>query len=74
VLFFPSGAIYPVESFPPWLRAFARYNPETHAVNALKSILFKGVALSAVAGDLLFLAVFMAVMLVVASLSFKRTL
>ncbi len=56
VLFFPSGAIYPVESFPPWLRAFARYNPETHAVNALKSILFKGVALSAVAGDLLFLA------------------
>jgi hypothetical protein len=56
------------------LRAFARYNPETHAVNALKSIMFKGVALSAVVGDLSFLAAFMAVMLVVASLSFKRTL
>lgn len=74
VLFFPSGAIYPVESFPQWLRAFARYNPETHAVSALKSILFKGVALSAVAGDLTFLLIFMAVMLVLASLSFKRTL
>ena len=43
ILFFPSGAIYPVESFPHWLRVFARYNPETHLVSALKSILFKGV-------------------------------
>ncbi len=42
ILFFPSGAIYPVESFPPWLRAFARYNPETHSVSAIKQILFKG--------------------------------
>ena len=28
ILFFPSGAIYPVESFPPWLRTFAHFNPE----------------------------------------------
>lgn len=74
VLFFPSGAIYPVESFPPWLRAFAMYNPETHAVNALKQILFKGADFAAVWHDLAFLAVFMVVMLVVASVSFKRTL
>jgi ABC-2 type transport system permease protein len=74
VLFFPSGAIYPVESFPPWLRAFAAYNPETHAVHALKQILFKGANFAAVAGDLAFLAVFTAVMLVLASTTFKRTL
>jgi ABC-2 type transport system permease protein len=74
VLFFPSGAIYPVESFPPWLRAFAAYNPETHAVNALKQILFKGANFAAVSGDLAFLAVFTAVMLVLASATFKRTL
>ena len=74
ILFFPSGAIYPIESFPPWLRAFARYNPETHSVSAIKSILFKGANFAAVAHDLMFLLAFMAMMLILASISFKRTL
>jgi ABC-2 type transport system permease protein len=74
ILFFPSGAIYPVESFPPWLRSFSRFNPETHAVSALKSILFKGADFAAVRNDLEFLAVFTALMLMLASISFKRTL
>ncbi len=74
ILFFPSGAIYPVESFPPWLRTFAHYNPETHAVSAIKSILFKGADFAAVANDLLFLSIFMVLMLALASVSFKRTL
>jgi ABC-type multidrug transport system permease subunit len=74
ILFFPSGAIYPVESFPPWLRAFARYNPETYAVDALKSILFKGSALPAVRHDLMFLIIFTVLMLFLASMAFKRTL
>jgi ABC-2 type transport system permease protein len=74
ILFFPSGAIYPVESFPPWLRAFARYNPETHSVSAIKQILFKGADFGAVSGDITFLLIFMALMLVLASVSFKRTL
>lgn len=74
ILFFPSGAIYPVESFPPWLRTFAAYNPETHAVRALKSVLFKGADFSAIADDLGFLVMFMVAMLVLASVSFKRTL
>jgi ABC-2 type transport system permease protein len=74
ILFFPSGAIYPIESFPPWLRIFARYNPETHAVSALKSILFKGANFAAISNDLAFLVVFTALMLVIASLTVKRTL
>ena len=74
ILFFPSGAIYPLESFPPWLQAFARYNPETHAVSALKVILFKGVTFVAIEKDLTYLFVFTALMLVLASFSFKRTL
>jgi ABC-2 type transport system permease protein len=74
ILFFPSGAIYPIESFPPWLRAFAHYNPETHSVSAIKQILFKGADFSAVSGDIGFLLVFMFLMLVLASVSFKRTL
>ncbi|HZP44551.1 MAG TPA: ABC transporter permease [Candidatus Binataceae bacterium] len=74
ILFFPSGAVYPVESFPPWLRAFARYNPETHAVAALKSILFKGANFAAVSSDLAFLLIFTALMLTLASRTVKRTL
>jgi ABC-2 type transport system permease protein len=74
ILFFPSGAVYPVESFPPWLRTFAHYNPETHAVSALKSILFKGANFAAVADDVAFLAIFTIVMLLLASLTVKRTL
>jgi ABC-2 type transport system permease protein len=74
ILFFPSGAIYPVESFPPWLRAFAHFNPETHSVSAIKQILFKGADFTAVSGDVAFLLVFMVVTLIAASLSFKRTL
>jgi ABC-2 type transport system permease protein len=74
ILFFPSGAIYPIESFPGWLRTFARFNPEMHAVSALKSILFKGAVFGAVRTDLTFLLVFTGIMLVLASMSFKRTL
>lgn len=74
ILFFPSGAIYPIESFPPWLKAFARYNPETHSVSAIKSILFKGADFAAVTNDVLFLLIFMGLMLALASVSFKRTL
>jgi ABC-2 type transport system permease protein len=72
ILFFPSGAIYPVASFPDWLRAFARVNPEAYAVHALKSILFKDAGLSAISGDLLFLTVFTVIMLTTAVVTFQR--
>ncbi len=74
ILFFPSGALYPIASFPPWLRAFAKIDPETHAVAALKAILFRGGDLSAAAGHVGFLAVFAALMLGLAMVMMKRTL
>ncbi|MDA8079416.1 MAG: ABC transporter permease [Nitrospiraceae bacterium] len=74
ILFFPSGAVYPVASFPAWLRLFARINPEAYAVDALKSLLFKNAALVNVAGDIAFLFCFTAATLTIAILVFKRTL
>jgi ABC-2 type transport system permease protein len=74
ILFFPSGAIYPIASFPPWLKAFAKVNPEAYAVKALKSILFKGADLGTIFVDVAFLAVFTAVMMTAAIVTFKRTL
>lgn len=74
ILFFPSGALYPVESLPPWLRAFTRWNPETHAVSAIKSLMFKGANTVAIAGDVKFLAVFSVLMLLLAGATMRRTL
>ncbi|NJD54945.1 MAG: ABC transporter permease [Nitrospirae bacterium] len=74
ILFFPSGAVYPIASFPGWLRTFALVNPEAYAVDALKAVLFKNAGLSAISGDLFFLAVFTAVTMSVAIVSFRRTI
>jgi ABC-2 type transport system permease protein len=74
ILFFPSGAVYPVASFPPWLRTFAKINPEAYAVHALKSVLFKGADLRGMLPDITFLSVFTVVMMTTAIVTFKRTL
>ena len=74
ILFFPSGALYPVASFPPWLQALARIDPETHAVAALKSILFRGGDVVAAGRDVAWLAAFAAAMLLISTLTLKRTL
>jgi ABC-2 type transport system permease protein len=74
IFFFPSGALYPVASFPGWLRAFARVNPEAHAVAALKALLFRGGDLAAAWAHVAFLAAFTALMLVISTVSMKRTL
>ena len=74
ILFFPSGALYPLASFPGWLRSFARIDPETHAVAALKAIFFRGGDLSAAGGHVLWLAGFTAIMLLISTMTMKRTL
>lgn len=74
IFFFPSGAVYPIESFPGWLKAFAKVNPEAYAVHALKSILFKNAGLEAVYRDIFFLVAFTLIMMTIGIASFKRTL
>jgi len=74
IFFFPSGAVYPVESFPGWLKKFSMVNPEYYSVHALKAILFKGASFSVVYGDIVFLTSFTAIMSTIAIVSFKRTM
>ncbi len=74
ILFFPSGALYPLASFPPWLRTIAWIDPETHAIAALKAVLFRGGDLRAAGGHVMFLAAFTLAMTIVATTSLKRTL
>jgi ABC-2 type transport system permease protein len=73
MLFFPSGAVYPIESFPGWLKGFAKVNPETYAVRAMKAILFKGAGISAVSWEIAYLGLFTALMMALAIVTFKRT-
>ena len=73
ITFFPSGALYPTESYPGWLQAVSRVNPMRYAVHALRNLLLKGVGFQAVLPDFLILMLFAGVMLVLASTLFKRT-
>jgi ABC-2 type transport system permease protein len=74
LLFFPSGAIYPIQAFPWWLRGIAKVDPFTFAVHGFKSILLKETGMAAIWPDMLYLSIFAFVTLAVATPLFKRTL
>jgi ABC-2 type transport system permease protein len=74
LLFYPSGAMYPVASFPAWLRAIAIVDPFTYAIHGFKSIILKDGGFEAIKFDLLFLFVFGISALLIATPLFKRTL
>jgi ABC-2 type transport system permease protein len=74
LLFFPSGAIYPIQAFPAWLRGIASVDPFTFAVHGFKSILLKETGLAAIWPDMLYLTIFAFVTLAIATPLFKRTL
>ncbi|HTM04023.1 MAG TPA: ABC transporter permease [Vicinamibacterales bacterium] len=74
VLYFPSGAVYPQQGFPGWMKGIAAVDPFTYAVHAFKSLVLKNTGFDAIAGDLLYLFIFSMVTMVVAVALFKRTL
>ncbi len=74
VLYFPSGAVYPTQSFPGWMKAIAVVDPFTYAVHGFKQLVLKNTGLWAVSGDLAFLAAFTVLSMTAATLLFRRTL
>jgi ABC-2 type transport system permease protein len=74
LLYFPSGAIYPISAFPPWLRTIAIVDPFTYAVHGLQALLLKEGGIVAIRGDLVFLIAFGIGTLLIATPLFKRTL
>ncbi|MBZ5566109.1 MAG: ABC transporter permease, partial [Acidobacteriia bacterium] len=74
LLFFPSGAVYPTNGFPGWMKAISVVDPFTYAVHAFKSLLLKNTSLAAIGFDLAFLTVFTVVMMTLATLLFRRSL
>jgi ABC-2 type transport system permease protein len=74
LLFYPSGAMYPITAFPGWLRALSVVDPFTYAIHGFKSIVLKDGGWTAIQFDLLFLFVFGVGTLLIATPLFKRTL
>ncbi len=74
LLFFPSGAIYPIKAFPTWLRAIAIVDPFTYCIHGFKSILLKDGGFASIEFDLIFLFTFGIGTLLIATSLFKRTL
>jgi ABC-2 type transport system permease protein len=74
LLYFPSGAIYPVQSLPAWLRWITVIDPFTYAVHGLRVLLLKGAALPVVLPDVMFLGLFAAGMFAGSVRMFRRTL
>jgi ABC-2 type transport system permease protein len=74
LLYFPSGAIYPIQAFPKWLQWIAWVDPFTYSVRGFKAVLLKGVGLAAIWPDLLYLGGFAVVAFAFSTLLFKRTL
>jgi ABC-2 type transport system permease protein len=74
LLFFPSGAIYPISAFPKWLQGIALVDPFSYSIHGLQAILLKDGGFTAIRGDLLFLFAFGIGTLLIATPLFKRTL
>ncbi|MGA2462702.1 MAG: ABC transporter permease [Candidatus Bathyarchaeia archaeon] len=73
-LYYTSGAIYPLDGMPMWMKEISVINPETYAVHALRLLMYKGAGFQAVAGDFIFIAAFTGVMVVLAIIAFRRAL
>ena len=73
-LYYTSGAIYPLDGMPPWMKSIAVINPETYSVHALRLLMYKNAGFQAVAGDFIFLAAFTGLMVILAIIAFRRAL
>lgn len=70
-LFFLSGALFPLESLPPWLSVLTSLDPATYGVNAMRTALL-GVGDKPLAYDMTLLLGFTVILGIVGIYSFKR--
>lgn len=72
LVFFPSGALYPVESYPKWLRVLSDADPLTYGVAALRDLLLRGASVESCYAEWLFLLTFSLVCGVLTQVLFRR--
>jgi ABC-2 type transport system permease protein len=69
-----SGAFYPVQGMPDWLRWITVINPEYYGVDALRSIILRGQGLAIIWTDLVALLIFSGAMFILGIATYRRTL
>ena len=74
LLFFPSGAVYPIQGFPKWLQAISVVDPFTYTVHALQNLTLKSTGIGGIYKDVLILSVFACAMIAGSMALFKRQL
>ncbi|MGH9689560.1 MAG: ABC transporter permease [Candidatus Acidiferrales bacterium] len=74
LLFFPSGAISPIEGFPKWLRWISVVDPFTYTVHALRNLTVKNTGIEGIYRDVIILSCFSVVMIGCSIMAFKRQL
>jgi len=74
LLYFPSGAVYPIAGFPGWLRVMSACDPFTYAVHGFRTLLLKDGGIASVTTDIFALLLTSVVVLSGATLLFRRTL
>jgi ABC-2 type transport system permease protein len=71
-LFFLSGALYPLENFPKWLRYISYIDPLTYGVDGLRGILI-GVSSFAVGFDLVMMIAMSLIMIFLGAFFFEKS-
>jgi ABC-2 type transport system permease protein len=71
-LFFLSGALYPLENFPAWLRCLSRIDPLTYGVDGLRGVLI-GVSSLPVVSNFIVMSIFSAIMIVLGAYFFEKS-
>jgi len=71
-LFFLSGALYPLENFPVWLRYISKIDPLTYGVDGLRAALI-GVSSFSIFYNFIFMVIFSSVMIFLGAYFFEKS-
>jgi len=73
-LMFTSSALFPLEAMPSWLADIARWNPLTHTIDPIRTIMTKGWELSTIIPDIAVVSTLTITVALIATMLFRRSI
>jgi len=73
-LVFTSSALFPLEFMPSWLAAIAKWNPLTHAINPIRTLMTTGWTWTIILPDVAAVTAFALAIISIATLLFRRSI
>jgi len=71
-LMFTSSALFPLEAMPPWLADIARWNPLTHTIDPIRTIMTRGWEWSTIIPDIAVVSALTVIVALIATMLFRR--